>query len=393
MSFCINTPDYSVHPHRVPHFFDLQDGRLLVGESAYADALQKASDPTAIRALGSLLTDQSVQIDQTNYQELDVDHWTKGKYLKFGRWLHLVVTSPDESCSNLTETVIERAYHLGLGPYQNRITAPSRFGSLANFYSSLEITPKYSRGQYDRWSYDQFVNYLVELLITKPAELTLSDFVSQNAKDKTKPTLRIIRGHVGNLLPLLAERGYPNIRAWSRDDYIDWGVAFMHSNNGIRPKRDSINSLSAKWRGPSTPSVYNHFGSLTDYQEEVRLKYEASLESMECRLNGQAKQLRAAKRGKFVLLSAMQAQYTPPWLGVRMASQYFLMEALHIPGMSPEKNEVVATLMRQREYEANVQRLSPGITRSQIRALARNKGLEEDIWPKHNPEYLYVPAA
>jgi hypothetical protein len=81
----------------------------------------------------------------------------------------------------------------------------------------------------------------------------------------------------GGFRGLLEKAGYPVIDLWVKDDFINWGVKFMASNQGVTPQALMLDFLSTKKMGPSAHTVIKKFDKkFRNFQEEVRKKYEES---------------------------------------------------------------------------------------------------------------------
>lgn len=383
--------NYNLNPREVPHYFDLQEGQLVIGERAYHRSLNNGTAPEHIRTLGTLLLDASHTIEPHFYDKMDVSGWREARYRKFGRWLDLAVTSADDHYSNVTQSLIDRSYRLGLGPSSARIAKPYNFGSLIRFYDEADINYSFAHGRYDNWPRDRFTDHVEHTYLTLEPGQALVATLTHKARSKEGPGVKIIRTHAGNILALLAERGYPDIPRWTDNDFIDWGVAYMLANGGVVPTKSRLDYLASVRRGPTGRTIFNHFVSLVDYQEQVTAKHAETQKTIEQIIKERVAHMKARRQGNFLLIPTMGARYVPGWLALRMSAQYLLLDSLGAI-LPDDKKEVVATFARQRDFLARIQALVSPTPVSNLCDRAQWLGIQDDIWPKHNPEYLHNPT-
>jgi hypothetical protein len=391
----VSEPNYNINPHRFTHYFDLESGLLVVGEKSLGTFFhQNDAQPETVHRLGELLLDKTIGIDPERYPRLDVSEWPDRRYLKFGQWLHSVVTPPEAVRTNLTHDVIDRAYHLGLGPLHKSIVQPKRFGSLTHFYDELELIGHAQPGWYDHWPRDWFADYVEDVFRNKPPDETLTQTIARLAHAGEGPSRDVILAHADRLLVLLEERGYADVRSWSFDDYINWNVMFRMSNDR-KPRMEDLAYLGGinRKRGPSLKAVVGNCGSVSNFQAAADERYPETARAMELRLQGRIEFLERRHKKGPLLLTAMHSEKFPLWLKVRHSAQYQLVHALK-PNLPEEVKETAALKIRQRDYLTAVENLAGRIDKiSQLRQAARSihPDIEQDIWPKHNPEHLYIP--
>lgn len=383
------SPDYSKSPYDINHYFDLKQGEVLVGDRLAMQTMRTYDAPDAVRELGGLLLDYATEIDPERYPRLDVNSWDLKQYRRFGTWGHRLVTPPDEPFTNLTEVALERSYHLGIGPAIMRITAPNRFGSYSNFYREIGTADKQSKGRYDQWSFDRFADHVHMAFLTRPMDISTDDYLWVLARNNEGPSPKIIRSHAGRVAELLEARGYPDIRAWDKDTYRNWGGHFMVANNGLVPGRVHIDYLSRKKRGPSATAVSNNIGSLSLFQEQAAEAYGDISERFEDQRNNHVTALASRRARPRTLRSLLVSDHTPDWQAVRMGAQFLLLDTA-LPDVHTEKKEVLA-MKKQRDFERGVSTIIGSARIPQLRQVAATIGVSDDIWPDHNPEHIHVP--
>jgi len=380
----MSAPDYSKSPYEINQYFNLENGEVLVGECAALRAARISEFPDSIRDLGELLLDQTLEIHPDQYERLNVEDWNLRQYIRYGTWIHRLVTPPDEVFTNLSETTLERSARLGLGPSVKRITASGRFGSYSNFYREIGTAERQSKGRYDHWPHGRFADHVVKAFLTRPNGMSTSDYLVELAQANEGPGLAPLDTE------LLDERGYPDIRSWDKDTYKDWGSTVMAANNGKRIKRKYVRYLSGRHRGPSPWAVNDKFDLLSTFQEQSAKRYEKLAEELEERRCTRTSQLVNRRSRPGTLIGLVRADHVPDWLAVRMSAQYMLLDAALPPKISTPQKELLAT-KGQRGFSNGTSLLIGEVQLPRLRNLAEEMDIHTDIWPRHNPEHLKVP--
>jgi hypothetical protein len=262
--------------------FDIirQDLSNSVGERALKGFFDVNDEPRDLIVLSSALFDESIVLEPLPLEErLDVDAWEIPDYVTYGKVLVRLVRAynvENDETALLRARTLNRAYYLGLGPHLKRFTAPDRFGSLWNFHQEIDYHPKYKRGQFDSWSHNQLLKHVDSVFKATRfgKDQPIAAALDEKARSETVPSSKIIRRRIGTVQEVLDLLGYPDISKWERDDYIDFGVKVMRANAGQIPKRHHFDYLSSQRRGPSTRTIFNHFGKLSYYQKLIKDAYD-----------------------------------------------------------------------------------------------------------------------
>lgn len=360
-------------------YFDTCLGELIVGEAALAERLEQ-SEPGDIRPLHELLTTPDFSYTVRDFQKAPVDDWALDDYRAYGSWLLGIVQSGDGP-PRLTRQQLQRAYYLGLGPDDSRISQPSRFGSITQFKLELGMPSVKISGLYDDWTFAHFVRHarqLAEKLGRKP---TMHDYDALSHRHKG-PSYQVIQERVGGVGPLHDAIGYPDVRRWDTEDFILWGVQVMKSNEGtldwVMP-----DILAKARRGPSQKAIIDHFASWSGYKWRVEQEFERQT---------------AIRRAKITTYrQAMSSGQLPGSLWhadtqevLRTAGIYTLASTL-LPAASVEAKLALAAtpsdgvISRLRQH-------NNALTTDAIERTASVLHLTEDIWRYDETPYLHVPV-
>jgi len=220
-------------------------------------------------------------IGASDYERLDVSQWTRDDYIEYGRWLDSITKDPQQEKSSLTERIITRAYHLGIGPSRRHISDKDLYPKLSSYYRALGIQPKHEVHKYDSWSDQQLADYAESVFMDLQSESaeragqppSLAREVERRAQQGFGPSMSIFKRDGGSVMRFMALNGYADVRNMGPQDYVHLGVQFMAANNGKLPTREAIDFLSQSRRMPTSRAVRSKF-RWTDYLEQVQAAYE-----------------------------------------------------------------------------------------------------------------------
>lgn len=257
------------------HYFDISNGEVLAGQDERKRYLEAGAQAMRVVNLGALLRDPTPHLDphETEYERLDTSSWPTERYTAFARWLHRVVDPPQSPRSKqVTKETFHHARLLGVGPGAWAIRR--EFGNHTALYKEAKLTNAHSTGYFDDWDVDTAVAYIKSIGGKGPP--TLEDIDRHSQMNPKNPSAILLWDHfrdIGGVNRLVELAGYPVIKLWNREDYIDWGVRFMRANDGQEPTARMANYLSSKHRGPTASTIINHFDFMSSFQAEVIPRY------------------------------------------------------------------------------------------------------------------------
>lgn len=259
------------HSSKVRHYFDISNGEVLAGKLALAHYLAEAPvEPGNLHDLGELLRHPEPALEKTAFEPLDTSQWSKDKLIEYGRWINRMVSPPETGTERqLNSDIIRHAHVLGVGPTRHALL--KHFDrKYSNFYLEIGVRGAHTVGTFRDWSLEDFTGYLRRVGGERRPTMTVIDALAE--RDPTKPRSEYMRDRfrsIGGFNKLQELAGYPVIRLWEREDFIEWGVKFMEANDGKLPTALAADFLSTQKRGPGGKSLYNNFGSLPSYQIKV----------------------------------------------------------------------------------------------------------------------------
>ncbi len=301
---------------------------------------------------------------------MNAEDWTRSDDLTYGHWM-VDTVSATEPAPALNRHILAQASRLGIGPSINHFRSRKTFGSLSGYYEALDIlSGTRKRFLFRDWPSSRYVSRIQGLgkeLGRKPTESEIMDRIGAGEKF---PSPTIIRDVWGSYPQLLDECGWPDIRKWTKEQFEDWGVAFMIVNEGMAPKARQIDYLSAQDRGPSSGMFYlsPYFDrKLSTFQVVVREKYEQKLSYID----------ELISRG--ILPVSLFGDDPSPYQRVRRVAQYRLLRRVdtdlsngfHVLAAKNESSASFTSLVRQ---------LKPRLSEDDIYAIAREMGIYDDIW-------------
>lgn len=244
-------------------YFDTRDGSLLVGAAAIEPRVEEAGP--AVVPLRDLLTDEDFPYTTHDYQKIKGEHWSHEEIASLGSWALRVIKQEGEPLPVLTRRHYERLYVLGLGPYMRRQKSVTSMRALRAAAGSPEgVDP----GVYDDWTASDFTKYAHSLSKRLGRRPRKYDYDESGG-----PTAGIIHRRFGSVGELNEMIGYPNVRAWQPEDYIEWGVQVMRANPHKDFSYELLEDLSRRDRGPSESPIYRRFGTFTNFRNLVAFEF------------------------------------------------------------------------------------------------------------------------
>jgi hypothetical protein len=258
------------------YYLELPTKLIIEGDESLKLLVLNGKDSDNFRTIGELLRDREYLDEIENEERVNAREWSREKHIKFGQWLMKAVPSSDKKEKQINEEILYAARRLGIGPA--RSTIKFVFGSLSNFYKESGILETHRIGTFEHWSEQDFINYIRRIGgQRRPTRQHFDEMASQDTSNPSGSFMHERFLNDGGFRGLLEKAGYPVIDLWVKDDFINWGVKFMASNQGVTPQALMLDFLSTKKMGPSAHTVIKKFDKkFRNFQEEVRKKYEES---------------------------------------------------------------------------------------------------------------------
>lgn len=362
-------------------WFDTQEGKLIVGEAAYQQAIEQ-SFPGDIRSLGELLLAHDPDIQIGDY--LARHHrqvLSSEERLEIGRWTLNILEQTQGKAVMLQHRHLERLHKLGLSPtpqglyreyggmrgYREAVGSPINFGGINGIYASM--------------SQEELITYARNLERRFGRKLIEKDFYGDD-----RPSRLLIYKRFGGVGKLNARLGHFTIGEFDKDDFIYWGVTVVEANGLKRFNRYLLDFLSMKQLGPSVTSIQNRFGRLSIYKDFVTQEYDHQQEfKQEIERSKQDRYDKWFASGR--LPTALFARLGSDPLGT--IGKYLLVDELSLDLTTAQKVQMASG--SSKNIINRLIRNNPILTAGQIEIVATSHHIFEDIWPDNSAhDKLYV---
>lgn len=191
--------------------------------------------------------------------------WSTESMLQYGRWLGAVLDLDFENGDRLMDYMIDRASHLDIGPSDKVLYTNDEIKSYRGYHRLLGSVPRRPFEDMTKWELIEQARSLARVhgRLERPVLAALARkglFVGE----------KFIRSRLGSMTLLHEYSGKPSPRGWTKDDFLDWGVAFFDQNPDAEINKSSISELSKRKVGPSMWSIADNFDGITDFREQVK---------------------------------------------------------------------------------------------------------------------------
>ena len=352
-------------------WFEMSTGSLVVGEAAYAERLEQSPPgdlvPLADALLGYVSLESATRAPEGTYKKCpsdsDLEH--------YGMWLLKIIRTQDPEAV-VTSSVLSRAHTLGLGIGPEPIGR--HFDDLHEFRARLDV-PHFSRdGAFKNWSTEDFVANASRLVSSLGGRKPNEGDYREWARVGNGPGPNVIKSAMkGGLRKLNSHLGFPDIRSFEYDDFIDWGVRTMRVNEGQRLSTTSIAILSKRSCGPSDITIYKNFGNLPAFFDKVE---DAYLDS-EQRRQEHAAELAAT----FDTLGVAQENAWTDAYKQQFTARYIVAQRC-LPNAPKEQLATLAT-NGPGTFTKSILHTNPELTAGHIELLAVRLEVFDDIWPPY----------
>lgn len=254
------------------HYFDLSNGEVLAGADDRKRYIEAGAQAVRVVELGSLLRSPQSHIDleTADYEMIDTSEWEPERYQSFTRWLSKVVEPPQRPEEKLiTKKIFHHARKLGIGPSQHAVKR--EFGNHSKLYAAAKVAEAHVVKIHDDLSIEEAVAY-IQKIGGRRRRPTERDLQKAHQDDPSNPTVILLWSrfrNIGGYNKLVELAGYPVVKLWEREDFLDYGVRFMRANDGQVLTARMANYLSKQQRGPTASTIINHFDYMSSYQMEV----------------------------------------------------------------------------------------------------------------------------
>lgn len=355
-------------------WFEMSTGSLVVGEAAYAERFEQALPgdlvPLADLLLGNVSMDGATRAPEGTYEKYPTDNELE----LYGAWLLKIMRSQDQDAV-VSSNVLRRAHNLGLGIGADPIGR--HFGTLHELRSRIDVPHFAPDRTYAHWTLENFVENASNLAASiKWRKPEVSDY-REWARLGNGPGPSMIRALFrGGVTYINSSVGFPNIRAFEYEDFIDWGVRFMLTNNGKSIDTAVLMALSKRSCGPSEALIYKHFGAIPKFASIVNDNYRSETAEK----NAHTADLLAS----FDELRPFSRIGVESW-GEERKKKFvakLLLAKRCLPLAPRNKIESIAT-NSSAEFCRQISQTNPGLSNAHIELIADGMGLFDDIWPPY----------
>lgn len=237
----------------------------------------------------AILSDEAIPPSGRNCRE-HYGAWDRESLIEYGQWLCALLQLQPDKTTPLSLQQFENASKLGLGPSTKVLVRV--LGGVRQLQQELGFhTPL----EFRLWSRDDYVRKGKRLAIRLGHRPTRNDLLAAYGR-KRFPSERELRGRFGSISNFHEFIGYPSVREWEEDDFLDWGIAFKRQNGPVkRIGKDALDFLSKAGRGPSDVTVIKKFGGLPKFDRRVTQEYWSRIDD-----EGAARAERLRKAGELV---------------------------------------------------------------------------------------------
>ncbi len=374
----------------VPVHFVLADGQLLHGTDAYNSFLASGEPPEAAPQLGCLIVDREIAIDRGAYGRLDTGGFEVDDLVRWGKWLSSLLPA-ESNRKALNRDDILRSYYLAVGPSITRLVSPDAFGSLGQFYSSIELQNTHRIGLHDNLTNGELEAYIARRARNhrgKPTYRYLNEHASHKPDD---PSGRVInRISPRKLSTLHEERGFVDARKMDFNDLINWGVKFKIANQGATIYKAYLGHFSALRRGPGYRAIYNKVGPVPFYDKLVSeaydahiLAHEADLEALMARVN---EGLSTGNLPEQYFVDGMTDEDK-----LALAARFWIV-SYFTDDVPPGEKHHVARLSSTKGFIKALTTYLPTLSKGNVELAAIELGVYELLWPFNEfMKYLKLP--
>lgn len=356
-------------------WFDARACELLTDPDLAAERAREAG--TAVMPLIELLETPDFPYKDGDFPRVNGSGWTRDQLIGYGQHMLGLLTEQPDSTPPIRREHFRRLVILGVGPSIGRI-------SFADFKDAIGATPKGARPAANRLAFrnadlDVFRSTGMALVKKLGRKLTNETYRAAIARNEVPSYERLqqIVGNVGELNDLL---GYPNFEAWEAEDYVDYGLRYLHANT---PEKFTVRGLTVVSRrdyGPWPKTANKFFHSWSGYKGAVMDEW-ARLES--------ARNTRLTSYRTSIEAGALPAEFsTLDNAGLLQAGGRYRLIAKCDPSMKPDtvmryttfSPAVLATKMRERQQH---------ISKAYIESVAQSMHILDDTYPEpHDPRII-----
>ena len=357
--------------------FDTANGELLIGDAAIMQRREELD--WAVVSLGSLLLDKTFdELRFTNGHFVEHDLTSREDYQAYGAWVLRVINQEDPRAS-LTYRHFRRLQQLSVGPsYDGSFSR--HFGGFNDFKRTLGAPIGRTRNRYTDWSTADFVAYGNRMAAHIGGKPTIHDH-NQAFRKGEGPSEMLIRSRFGTVSAYHEYLGYPDIRSWDKDDFVEWGVRALRANPTTGLTSTVLDTLSSRQRGPSTKSVTNHFGTLSAFQRLIEAGLKQQIDSAR-----QARQSKLEQYRRMLTEGAIAPLDDDSEERLIQAGASRLVIGACAPDIKDDSKARLAAISPG-QLISKLMRQVPGLTAGAIEATAVSLEVFDDLWPMDIADY------
>lgn len=252
-------------------WFDTRTGEQLVNEADVAERLGQ-SDPGEVRPLRDVVLSRDFPYERKDFKKYDTSSLDQESVKRYGEWV-IGMLSVDDRYNGLRRSHIERLGMLGVGPGRVAIRNHLAYGTFRDLRDMLG-EPQEEMPHYDQWTRRDYAHYAHDLTVLLARKPTTDDFTFASQEGEG-PSPWIMTHRMGTPAQINELNGFPNLHAWKTEEqFVSWGARAIDANHGAQLTARLLTVLSKRERGPSFGMIRDHFGSIGQFQQQARQRYE-----------------------------------------------------------------------------------------------------------------------
>ena len=361
-------------------WFDTLEGKLIVGDAAYEQALEQ-SFPGDIRPLGELLLAETFEFGTGSFIERGVQqHLGPDEKQALGKWAIAVLESHAGKPVMLKGEHLDRLHWLGLSPDKESVMRP--FGGADGYRAAIgsPLPWRGKHGRFARMSDEELLQHMQSIIEERGYGPCDADY-----DDPRWPTDNMLDRRFGGRGRLSEHLGRVYTRELDKDDYIDWGVAVIKANGKDRFVPLLIRALTRRQAGPDLHTIQSHFVRWSIFKEAAVTEHD---QRQEYEL-----QSAADKRERYDLwyeLHKLPRELKGQPDEYAAIGRYLLVDKFGI--MLTTKQKLELALPNSKNFMSKLLSTNEALSAGDIESYAVARQVFDDIWPPQGryPD-LHVP--
>lgn len=346
----------------------------------YTALLSATINTPPIAHLGALLRmpDSEFPYKTGDFTLQNTANWSPLQYVAFGKWA-LTVVADGGKPQPLTRRHVRRLRILGYGPPAVDL---GNFGDYkAAIGSPLAGDTQRHRGKFKHKSAETLIQQAAALSEATQGKLTKEGYLLAARAGLVAP-IEIINEQIGGIKQLNDLIGYPHIPSWEREDFIAYGLDFLHVNPPDFFIAPAFNLLASRQRGPWERTIRERFIRWGDYKEEVMKLWQSAQDERLARLKRYRSQIETGG------LPASFQEFDDNSLLLKAGRYRVATECVR--GIDADEATTIANQNNDWWFTYKLRRYGKYITNGHIEMIAASRGILDDIQPPKPKHHLRI---